>query len=210
MQRLQSRLPILLSVTFVGTIVALASRLHAWSAIALVALYLAWLAVEAKVALKETDREETRLDRGTLELYAAGRAATVITALALSTKGEVGMTALGWAGALLFVSGVGFRLIAIRTLGRFYSHRVRLAGDQKVVTSGPYAFVRHPAYAGMLIAHLGVVLFFFSWPALAVFGVVFVPAVVARIVVEERALEQALEGYREFQRGRARLLPRVW
>lgn len=210
MKRLQSHLPILLSLTFVVTIVALASRLRAWPAVALVSLYLAWLGLEAKVALKETDRDETRLDRGTLELYAAGRAATVITALALAAPSDIAVTARTSAGALLFASGVAFRLIAIRTLGRFYSHRVRLAGDQQVVTSGPYAFVRHPAYAGMLVAHLGVVLFFFSWPALAVFGVVFVPAVVARIVVEERALEHALAGYREFQRGRARLLPLVW
>lgn len=204
---MQSRLPILLSVAFVIALVALATRLNSASALAFVALYVVWLAIEAKVALKETGREETRLDRGTLELYAAGRAATVLVALALATPSSNAVLA---AGAALFLSGVAFRLVAIRTLGRFYSHRVRLAGDQKVVTSGPYRFVRHPAYAGMLVAHLGVVVFFFSWAALAVFAIAFVPAVVARIVVEERALEQALEGYREFQRGRARLLPVVW
>lgn len=207
MKRLQSHLPIVLSVTFVATIVALATRLHAWSAIGFVALYLVWLAIEAKVAIGETGRESTRLDRGTLELYAAGRAATVITALALATPHSAAMMAIG---AILFLGGVTFRLVAIHTLGRFYSHRVRLSGDQKVVTAGPYGLMRHPAYAGMLVAHLGVVLFFFSWPALAVLGVLFVPAVVARILVEERALEQTLEGYREFQRGRARLLPMVW
>jgi len=206
MKSLQSRLPILLSLIFVITIVSLATRLHVASAFVFVALYIGWLVIEASVALSETSREKTNLDRGTLELYAAGRALTVITALSLATPGP---TALAAIGAALFVAGVAFRLVAIRTLGQFYSHRVRLSGEHRVVDSGPYRYVRHPAYVGMLVAHLGVVLFFFSWPALAVFAILFVPAVVARILVEERALD-GLPGYREFAQHRARLLPMVW
>ena len=50
----------------------------------------------------------------------------------------------------LFAAGVAFRLWAVFTLGRFYSHSVRLRRDHRIVESGPYRFVRHPAYAGMI------------------------------------------------------------
>jgi protein-S-isoprenylcysteine O-methyltransferase Ste14 len=215
-KRLQERLPILLSISFVTTILALTFfRLSTWTGAARIAAflfvgaYLLWIAVEAKVAVGEIGKGQTRLDRGTLELYAFGRAATVVAALAVAPA-QTEITTRAAIGFALFVAAVLLRLGAIRELGRFYSHRVRLRGDHKIVDTGPYRFVRHPAYTGMIFAHLGVVLFFFSWPAAALLGVLFVPAVVLRILVEEKALMETLDGYREFSRGRPRLIPLVW
>lgn len=214
MRSVQGPLPILFSIGFVVVIVALgARRLEPWPpalrivGIVFLALYLAWLAGEARVATREIDKRETRLDRGTMELYAAGRLATVAVALAVLAPPP--SLAVAGAGLAVFVAGVAFRLVAIVTLGRYYSHRVRLESDHAVVDRGPYRFVRHPAYAGMLVAHLGVALFFWSAPALAVLLLVLVPGIVLRIRVEERALA-TLPGYAEYSHRRARLLPLVW
>lgn len=211
-RRFQGKLPILLSALSVVIVVALTARSVAtsgWTRAIVPALYLAWLIVEAKVAAREVDRAETRLDRGTLELYAAGRALTVILALAFGGTRAVSLPLL-LVGAGTFAFGVGLRLVAIRALGRFYSHRVRVSSEQTIIDTGPYRFMRHPAYTGMLLAHAGFVVACFHPAALVALLCVFVPAVVLRIRVEECALLGAIPGYAEYCRGRARLLPLIW
>lgn len=176
-------------------------------AAALVTAYLAWLALETLlVTIPETGRAAVESDRGTLELYAFARGLTVVVtflcAVPASLEGLLG-------GAALFLAGVTLRAAAIHRLGGLYSHRVRIAEGQPIMQDGVYAHLRHPAYAGMLAAHLGLVAALPSLPALALWGLVFVPAVVARILVEERHLLR-IPGYADYARGRRRLLPGVW
>ncbi len=112
-------------------------------------------------------------------------------------------------GVLIFGLGIGYRLWAVRTLGKFYSHIVRQMAEHKVVGTGPYAHLRHPAYAGMLLANLGIVIFFFNYMTLVFFLIVLTPAIVLRIFIEEKMLFQ-IEGYADFARHRKRLIPAVW
>jgi len=214
MKNLQGKLPILLSVAFVASVLAFGGvKVASWSGAArwigggVLALYVAWLLAEARVAVGELGKGATSLDQGTLEAYALGRAITVISALAL--EAPAGGAARMALGAALFAGAVALRLAAIRELGRFYSHRVRVVGGHRIVDTGPYGVVRHPAYTGMLLAHLGFVLVFFHPLSLAIFALLFVPAVVARIRVEEQALMK-LDGYADYSRARRRLLPMVW
>jgi protein-S-isoprenylcysteine O-methyltransferase Ste14 len=215
MSGLRNRLPLAFAIAFVGVIAALAWRkLAGWSGVmqaagaTFLATYVLWLFLESRVALTENKKGETRADRGTCEAYAAGRALTVITALALPTRWtEAGAwMAVGFA---VFAAGVAFRLTAIRTLGKFYSHRVRVLGDHQVVSTGPYRLVRHPAYTGMLVAHLGVVVFFFNPFALASLLCILLPSMIVRIRVEETALFE-LPGYPAYAAHRSRLLPLLW
>jgi protein-S-isoprenylcysteine O-methyltransferase Ste14 len=212
MKHLQARLPVLLSIGSVAAIVALVlTRLGDWSpatraaSLTLVGAYLVWLGVESRVAVKEIGKGTTSLDRGTLELYAFGRFVTMLLAVGLG-RPEGARCAIG---AAIFVAALVLRLAAIRELGSFYSHRVRLNGDHAIVDTGPYRVVRHPAYTGMLLAHAGVVLFFFHPAAVGALLGVLLPAVVLRIRVEERAL-MTIDGYRAYSEGRPRLVPRVW
>lgn len=213
----QGKLPILLSVLFVSAIVGLAWRaLRDWTGpafelgSALVVLYLLWLALEGKVAVGETQQGETRDDRGSLHLYAAGRALTVLSALGLeSWFGPSGEWRPVAAGLAVFAAGVAFRLHSIRTLGQFYSHYVREQEGHRIIDHGPYRAVRHPAYTGMLLAHVGVVGALFNPVALGFLLLWFVPAVIYRIRVEEELLMR-IEGYPEYAEGRKRLVPGVW
>jgi protein-S-isoprenylcysteine O-methyltransferase Ste14 len=84
-----------------------------------------------------------------------------------------------------------------------------MAKHHEIVDSGPYRFVRHLAYAGMVTANAGLTLFFFNWITLAIFRAVLVPAIVLRILVEERMLFK-IEGYCDFARTRKRLIPAIW
>lgn len=179
-----------------------------FTGLVVVGSYLFWLLSESNVSTTESSKGETSKDKGTCELYAFGRLLTVFLAMAAPTI----CAQFGWhtlIGIAFFYFGVFFRLNAISTLGRFYSHRVRLVGEHQVIDTGPYRLVRHPAYTGMLAAHLGFVLVFFNYWAFASFILILVPAVVMRILVEEKALYE-LEGYPAYAATHKRIVPFIW
>jgi protein-S-isoprenylcysteine O-methyltransferase Ste14 len=113
--------------------------------------------------------------------------------------------------ALLVFACYGFAYWAVYS-NPFFATFVRIQEDRghSVVSSGPYALVRHPGYAGALLAHLALPFALGSiWALLpaAVATLLFV----ARTSREERTLREHLVGYREYQaRVRWRLLPGVW
>jgi protein-S-isoprenylcysteine O-methyltransferase Ste14 len=95
---------------------------------------------------------------------------------------------------------------------RFFSAVVRIQTDreQTVITSGPYRFVRHPGYAGGMLAWLAAPLALGSLWALLPAALTAI-AMVIRTNLEDRMLHADLPGYAEYaQRTRARLLPGVW
>ena len=61
----------------------------------------------------------------------------------------------------------------------------------------------------MIVANAGIAVFFLNWITSAVFAGVFVPAIVLRILVEEKTLFR-IKGYREYADSRKRLLPAIW
>jgi protein-S-isoprenylcysteine O-methyltransferase Ste14 len=95
---------------------------------------------------------------------------------------------------------------------RFFSGVVRLQTDRghQVVSSGPYRWIRHPGYAGALLTYLATPLFLDStWAFLPTLFVMIL--FVIRTSLEDRFLQDELEGYRDYvKRVRYRLLPGVW
>ena len=115
------------------------------------------------------------------------------------------------AGLVLMCAGIAIRQWAVATLGRFFTIDVRVQPDQTVVDGGPYCWVRHPSYTGLILTFLGFGLALGNWAALAVAFLVPTAGLVYRIHYEERALLEGLgEPYRRYAEGRARLLPGVW
>jgi protein-S-isoprenylcysteine O-methyltransferase Ste14 len=111
-------------------------------------------------------------------------------------------------GAVLGTVIVGW---AMRT-NTFFSSIVRIQRDrgQRVITSGPYRFVRHPGYSGMLLRFTFSSLILGSWTAVAV-AALFLPVYVIRIRREEPVLLEQLEGYKEYaSRVRYRMVPVLW
>lgn len=116
-----------------------------------------------------------------------------------------------WLGASLTVGGTLFRQWAIRTLGQYFTRSVRVSADQRVVQEGPYRWVRHPSYAGGMLAAAGVGLALGNWMSLACLLAAIVPGFAYRISVEERALVETLgEPYRAYCARTKRLIPFVW
>jgi protein-S-isoprenylcysteine O-methyltransferase Ste14 len=81
---------------------------------------------------------------------------------------------------------------------------------QRVISTGPYAFVRHPMYSGSVLFFLGAPLLLSSWWGFAM-SPLFAALFAVRIQIEERTLTSGLPGYADYaSRVRYRLLPGVW
>lgn len=127
----------------------------------------------------------------------------------------------GWRPEIpLSIQIVAFVLMALGSLlgtwamsvNRFFSGVVRIQTDRghTVVTDGPYRFIRHPGYAGGVVANLTGPLALGSVWALIPSALVVLLTVV-RTALEDKTLREELPGYQEYtQRVRYRLLPWVW
>ena len=115
------------------------------------------------------------------------------------------------AGFVLMALGIRLTRWAIAE-NRFFAATVRIQTDrgQTVVSSGPYAYVRHPGYPGILALTIGAPFALGSrWALLpAALGVI---VLIVRTVLEDGTLQAELAGYTEYtRRVRSRLIPRVW
>jgi protein-S-isoprenylcysteine O-methyltransferase Ste14 len=110
---------------------------------------------------------------------------------------------------VIVLAAYGLFVLVMRE-NRFLSRVVEVDQKQKVVSTGPYAVVRHPMYAAIIPLYL------FSPLALGSFWALipaaFVPLIIiARILNEEKVLSRELSGYRKYaRRVKYRLIPRVW
>jgi protein-S-isoprenylcysteine O-methyltransferase Ste14 len=113
------------------------------------------------------------------------------------------------AGDLLVAIGVYCTFLVYRE-NSFSSAIIEVAAGQRVVTTGPYAIVRHPMYASAFLYLVGTPLALGSYRGLVAIAMI-VPFLVWRLVDEERLLLAQLPGYAEYRdRVRCRLVPFVW
>ncbi|MGY4829719.1 methyltransferase family protein [Sphaerotilaceae bacterium SBD11-9] len=204
------------AIALTGVAAMLVAAVHAaltrqgvfqWLTPAVAIAYVLWVLSEWRITTAGAS-QDTRTDRFTCEAYASAR---FITMLAAFVPAALWSAPGPWlpAGLALFAGGIALRGWAIVTLGRAYSHRVRTPEGSGLVSHGPYRHLRHPAYSGMLMAHVGIALLFFNLYVVLALGLALLPALVRRIQVEEAHL-LSLPGYADFAAVRARLAPGVW
>lgn len=111
----------------------------------------------------------------------------------------------------VFVAGLAVRWWAIVTLGRFFTVDVVVEKDHELVERGPFQWLRHPSYTGVLLAFLGWAMTLWNWVALAIVLVPIFIAFVRRMNVEEDALSRALGAkYAAYMARTKRLVPGVY
>ena len=123
-----------------------------------------------------------------------------------------------WSAVPLYVAIAGDFLVALGFLIIFFVYKentfasatIELAPEQKVISTGLYALVRHPMYMGGLFLFVGMPLSLGSWWGLLMFALM-IPALIWRIFDEEKFLAKNLPGYVEYEnKVRYRLVPFVW
>jgi protein-S-isoprenylcysteine O-methyltransferase Ste14 len=114
-------------------------------------------------------------------------------------------------GVIGMLSSMGMVIWALRH-NEYMSARIRIQGErgQRVVDTGPYAYIRHPNYAGAFLLGLSSGLVFASWPSILPM-LLYVGLLVYRTLNEEKILFAELEGYSDYAaRVRYRFVPGVW
>jgi protein-S-isoprenylcysteine O-methyltransferase Ste14 len=160
-------------------------------------------------------RSGRRVERWSLAVVVAAVGGGLVAALRLADWNAADIRSARWplfaVGLLLMAAGLVIREWAILTLGRFFTVDVRVHPGQTVVDRGPYRWVRHPAYTGLLVFLLGIGVALTNWAALLMLALLPTIGLLVRIRSEERALLTGLgDDYRRFAETRRRLFPGIW
>ena len=170
-----------------------------------------WWAMSRDV--KETEREEPASSRIT-------RLVLIICAFALLWLPRVPLSLLNerflplgiwcfWSGAAITAGGLLFSVWARRHLGKNWSQAVTLKEDHELITTGPYALVRHPIYTGLLLGFIGCAVARGEWRGLIAVALVFV-ALWRKLRLEEKWMRaQFGASYETYSRHVEALVPYI-
>ncbi len=152
-------------------------------------------------------------DRGSLRLFATilplGWAVAFL--LAGIPWAFFGRPALYWTGVVVIGAGQLLRWWSIVTLGRFFTVNVAIRTEHWLITSGPYHYVRHPAYTAVLLVHLGTALCLGNALSALALTVPLLATLVNRMRVEEDVLVAGLgQAYRDYMASTKRLIPGIY
>ena len=109
------------------------------------------------------------------------------------------------------LAALGFYFIFLVFRENSYTRAtIEVSAGQEVISTGPYALVRHPMYAGAMLLILFTPVALGSWVGIP-FSILLIMVIVARLLDEERFLKANLSGYQEYcQKVRYRLVPLIW
>lgn len=114
-------------------------------------------------------------------------------------------------GLGLLFAGIAVRWTAIHTLGVFFTGRVQIREGHTLIRTGLYSRLRHPAYAGSLLAYFGLGLAFSNWWTLACSVLPYLVALGYRIHVEEAVLQETFgPAYAQYAQTTKRIVPWVY
>ncbi len=182
-------------------------------------VYVTWIIMEIVVnvrarRLRGTARSiSTHQDRGSVWVIYIGMYVVILIAFGLAVNG-LGLVPYAWLadlGILITIVGLVIRYQAITQLGRYFSTVVRVHADQKLLQTGWYRRIRHPAYTGGWLIAVGLGLAMGSWWSMLVCGIGLWGIYAYRIRVEERALTDHFgDLYRSYHQHTWRMFPDIW
>jgi protein-S-isoprenylcysteine O-methyltransferase len=177
--------------------------------------YWSWIAIEIWLILRERhDASAVFQDRGSRTLLIISLSIAVVFGIftiphvlpqfTMHSKAVVIGVAFVWAG-------IAFRLWAIQTLGRFFNTRVVVREEHRLIKTGPYRYLRNPAYTGLVTIFLGFGVAIGNWISLITLLVFGCLPFIWRIAVEDRALAARFgHSYDEYRRETWSLIPFIW
>lgn len=143
-------------------------------------------------------------------LWLPGLVFCVVDALSLHITPIQG-PAIRSAGVAVYLVGLGLRFWSMRTLGREFSYDLKVHQGQVLVASGPYAWIRHPSYTGLLLWSVGIAMWNPSLPGMVILVITTLPQMVYRIRIEEQILAAHFGSkWQHYRQCTWALVPLVW
>jgi len=113
-----------------------------------------------------------------------------------------------WLGLLFMAAGAAFRQWALIHLGRFFSRTIQIESEHTVITAGPYRWIRHPAYTGMIAVYTGLSMAIGTWLGTLTAFIIVTASLLYSTRIEEVTLVQALgDEYRTYMKRTWELFP---
>jgi protein-S-isoprenylcysteine O-methyltransferase Ste14 len=177
-----------------------------------------WLGAEAYLIVKDRARGKgtTAIDQRTRNYNTAATVVSLTLGLVLNWVkvlpfGTPGFSTILWIGIGLMLLGLILRHWSIISLGRFFRTTIELEKDQKVIENGPYRYIRHPSYAGIILFFIGYGITSKDWISLGVAVCLPTASLIYRIQIEEKALAEGMgPDYVAYQKKTKKLLPGIW
>jgi protein-S-isoprenylcysteine O-methyltransferase Ste14 len=114
-------------------------------------------------------------------------------------------------GLAVVAGGLALRSWALRSLGRFFTMPITIREDHRIVTTGPYRWLRHPAYTASILVSVGLPLILGTLVGVAVTLALCLGIYLYRIAIEEGALTERFgEEYRAYRRATWALVPFIF
>jgi protein-S-isoprenylcysteine O-methyltransferase Ste14 len=118
---------------------------------------------------------------------------------------------LTWVGIAIMISGIVFRQYAISILGKFFTSTIQIKKDHELIQTGPYRYLRHPSYFGILIMSLGLGIAMANWISLILCMVLPTIGLMQRIQFEEKELEQYFgRQYQDYKKNTRCIIPYIY
>lgn len=132
---------------------------------------------------------KSKEDRGTYYLLYFSILFSIILSVSLGLNESRQLTGIVfYIGILLLVSGTLLRELAVYTLGKYFTLQVTVVENQTLIKTGPYRYIRHPGYAGLLLALVGLSMCFQSLKAMILVLVLNSLVIGLRIRLEEHLM----------------------
>jgi len=162
-----------------------------------------------RLTTRHREKPVERSDRGSFIIILTTTLIAVLLSLWIRLA-NIGLLlgAFQWIGLLVTTTGFFVREWALVTLGRFFSRTVQIEAGHKIIKEGPYHWIRHPAYTGMILIYTGLIMAIGTWLGTLLTFVTVTGSLTHRISVEERTLLNTFgDAYRQYMRQTWKLFP---
>jgi len=183
--------------------------------VAIISVQLYYMISETRMTIRTTRGMNNSADRGTRKLVWILSAIAFAGAWLPVIFGFGKLLTLGawqtWVGVAIMISGVAFRRYVINFLGRFFTATVQIRKDHQLVKEGPYRYIRHPSYLGLLILSLGNGIALANWISLLLCIALPAIGIIRRIGVEEKELHDYFgDQYQDYRKSTWRIIPHLY
>jgi protein-S-isoprenylcysteine O-methyltransferase Ste14 len=114
-------------------------------------------------------------------------------------------------GIIMTLFGIIIRIVAIKTLGRFYTRILKETPKHKLITDGIYKYLRHPGYLGNILVFIGLSITMSNYICLIIISIIDISTYNYRMIVEEKMLNELFgEEYKKYQEKSKKIIPLIY